>query len=341
MKMMSGKVAAVAALLLAQHVAWAADNVDEAREALQTQEDDVTQEKNLEEVFQAAEKQYSLLPSGQMSLNFSANYNYYRDDRIDIAFDEDSGGISRFRIEQDAQHAFSSALSFDYGIWNNLTFNTRLPVSYKYDTEKDVSQAALGDVSFSLRYQPFPVRPGAMNTTLYTTLSTPTGDSPYEINVREEVSSGSGYYSLGGGISVSKVIDPVVLFGSAGYTMAFDINGLNQRRGNSTLREVQPGDSLNFSMGLAYALSYEVSLSASYQQSYNFDTRFIFQDSDGIRDVNSEDSTSSVVNTSLGLRSSKNRIINLSFGFGLTEDSPDVLLGISMPIDFTGLKPGV
>ncbi|KGD65746.1 hypothetical protein Y5S_00970 [Alcanivorax nanhaiticus] len=336
MKMMSGKVAVAAALLLAQHVAWAAESVDEAREALQTQEDDVTQEKNLEEVFQAAEKQYSLLPSGQMSLNFSGNYSYYRDDRIDIAIDENTGGISRFRIEQDAQHSFSSSLSLDYGIWNNLTFNTRLPVSYKYDTQQDISQAALGDVSFGLRYQPFPVRPGAMNTTLYTTFVTPTGDSPYELNVREEVSSGSGYYSLGAGVSVSKVIDPVVLFGSLGYTYAFDVSGLNQVRGSAILTDVHPGDSLNFSMGLAYSLSYEVSLSASYQQSYNFETDFVFEN----YTASSEDSTSSVVNTSLGLRTSSNRIINLSFGFGLTEDSPDVLLGISMPIDFSGLKPG-
>ena len=341
MNMKSGKVAALAALLLAQPVAWAAESVEEARDALQTKEDDVTEEKNLEEVFQAAEKQYSLLPSGQMSLNFSANYNYYRDDRIDIALDEDSGNISRFRIEQDAQHSFGSSLSFDYGIWNNLTFNTRLPVSYKYDTEKDVSQAALGDVSFGLRYQPFPVRPGAVNTTLYTTLTTPTGDSPYEINVNSEVSSGSGFYSLGGGVSMSKVVDPVVLYGSLGYTMAFDVSGLNQPRGRSDLKEVQPGDSINFSLGLAYALSYEVSLSASYQQSYNFTTDFIFEDKDGNKIIApSEDSTSSVVNTSIGLRTSKNRIINFSFGFGLTEDSPDVLLGLSMPIDFSALKPG-
>ncbi|WP_290518363.1 transporter [Alcanivorax sp.] len=335
MKMMSGKVAAMAALLLAHHVAWAAE-VDEAREALQTTDEDVTQEKNLEEVFLAAEKQYSLLPSGEMSLNFSANYNYYRDDRIDIAIDENTGNISRFRIEQDAQHAFSSSLSLDYGIWNNLTFNTRLPVSYKYDTQKDVSQAALGDVSFSLRYQPFPVKPGAMNTTLYTTLSTPTGDSPYDINVNEEVSSGSGYYSVGAGVSASKVIDPVVLFGSLGYTYAFDASGLNQNRGGEILNEVQPGDSVNMSMGLAYSLSYEVSLSASYQQSYNFETNFLFEDYTAA----SEDSTSSVINTSLGLRTSSNRIVNLSFGFGLTEDSPDVLLGLSLPIDFSGLKPG-
>ena len=56
MKMMSGKAAVMAALLLAHHVAWAAE-VDEARDALQTTDEDVTQEKNLEEVFQAAGKQ--------------------------------------------------------------------------------------------------------------------------------------------------------------------------------------------------------------------------------------------------------------------------------------------
>lgn len=311
-------------------------SIDQAREALGQKESDVTQESSLEEVFQASEKQYSLLPSGQMSVNFGASYSYFRDDRIDINIDN-SGNINRFRIENDAQHAFGSDLSIDYGIWDNLTFNMRLPVSFKYDTEKDVSQAALGDVSFSLRYQPFPVKVGATNTTLYGTFSTATGDSPYEINTSTELSSGKGYYSVGGGVSMSKVVDPVVLFGSIGYTHSFDATGLNQARGSRRLEKVETGDSLSFSMGLAYSLSYEVSLSASYQQSYNFDTTFVF---DNGEQASSEDSTSSVVNTSLGLRTASNRIVNISFGFGLTEDSPDVLLGFNVPIDITGLRAG-
>ena len=309
-------------------------DTERAREALQQQEGDASQEKNLEEVFQASEDQYSLLQSGNMSLDFSTSYSYFRDDRIDINFDG-SGNINRFRIQNDAQHSLGSSLSFDYGIWDNLTFNTRLPVQYKFDTENDTSQAALGDISLGLRYQPFPAERGAMNTTLYSTLSTATGKSPYEINTATEVSSGKGYYSLGGGISVSKVVDPVVLFGSMGYTHALDATGLNQSRGSRILEEVQPGDSLNFSYGLAYSLSYEVSLSASYQQSYNFDTTFNFKNGDT---ANSEDSTSSTVNMSLGLRSASNRVVNVSFGFGLTEDSPDVTMGFSLPIDMTGFK---
>ena len=314
-----------------------ASEEDVAREALQQKETDVTAEKNLEEVFQAAEKQYSLLRGGDINMTFGGNYSYYRDDRIDLNID-DSGNINRFRIENDAQHAFGASLSFDYGIWNNLTFNTYLPVSYKFDTQRDTSQAALGDVSFGLRYQPFPVKIGTVNTTLYTTFSTATGDSPYDINTLNEVSSGKGYYSLGGGVSMSKVVDPVVLFGSVGYTHAFDATDLNQIRGSRILEEVETGDSLSFSFGLAYSLSYEVSLSASYQQSYNFETNFLF--ANGER-ASSEDSTSSVVNMSLGLRTAKNRIVNFSFGYGLTEDSPDVLLGLSIPVDIKGLKSGI
>ena len=315
------------------------NDADEARAALQQQEGDATEERNLEEVFQASERQYSLLRSGGMALNFSGDYSYYRNDRIDIAIG-DNGNVSRFRIENDAQHSFGASLSFDYGVWNNLTFNTRLPVQYKFDTEKDTQKAALGDVTFGLRYQPFPVRPGGINTTLFTTLSTATGDSPYTIDTQRDLSSGKGYYSLGGGVSMSKVVDPVVLFGSVGYTMAFDATGLNQQRGQDTLRRVEPGDSISFSMGLAYALSYEVSVSASYQQSYNFVSKFRFDREGEVFTAKSEDSTSSILNTSLGLRTSSNRIINISFGFGLTEDSPDVLLGISLPIDISGLKPG-
>lgn len=314
-------------------------DTDAARAALQQQEDDASEERNLEEVFQAAERQYSLLRSGNMALNFSGDYSYYRNDRIDIAIG-DNGNVSRFRIENDAQHSFGASLSFDYGIWNNLTFNTRLPVQYKYDTQRDAQQASLGDITFGLRYQPFPVRPGGVNTTLYTTLSTATGDSPYTIDPNRDLSSGKGYYSLGGGVSMSKVVDPVVLFGSVGYTMAFDATGLDQKRGQDTLKRVEPGDSISFSMGLAYALSYEVSVSASYQQSYNFVSKFRFERDGEPFTAKSEDSTSSILNTSLGLRTSSNRIINISFGFGLTEDSPDVLLGISLPIDISGLKPG-
>ncbi len=305
-----------------------------AREALKAKEDDATAEKNLEEVFQAAEKQYSLLKSGDMSFDYSLGYSYYRNDRVDIAV-SDSGAISRFLIEQDAQHSFSNSFSFDYGVWNNLTFSMNLPLVMKYDSSKDIAGAALGDVSFSARWQPFALKRGAPTTSLFMTASTATGDSPYKINPATDLASGKGYYAGSFGASVSKVIDPAVVFGSLSYTMGFDVVDINQVRSGRVLKEFHPGDSIGFSFGLAYSLSYDLSLSASYQQSYAFQSEYLFTNGDF---VSSEDSTSASLSTSVGVRMSPTRIVNVSFGFGLTEEAPDVSLGISLPIDIAGLK---
>lgn len=308
--------------------------VDEARQAVTQQESDVTAEKNLEEVFQRTEKQYSLLKAGDMGFDYAFGYSYYRDDRIDIAFN-DGGQLSRFLIENDAEHTFSNTLSADYGVFDNLTFDMRLPLTFKYDTQQDATAATLGDVAFGARWQPFPVRRGASVTTLFGTFSTATGDSPYEIDTNTELAGGKGYYATSFGASTSKVIDPAVLFGSLSYTMAFDATDLNQRRGGRILTDVQPGDSIGFSMGLAYALSYDITLSASYQQSYSFQTEFLFSDGSVVK---SSDSVSASFNSSVGVRMSPTRILSLSFGFGLTEDSPDVMLGFSLPIEVAGLK---
>lgn len=309
-------------------------NADKAREALTAKEGDVTAEKNLEEVFQAAEKQYSLLKSGEMGMSYSFDYSYFRNDRIDIAFN-DGGSISRFLIEQDAQHSFSNSFSFDYGVWNNLTINAHLPLLFKYDSAKDISGAALGDVSLGLRWQPFALKRGAPVTTLFGTFSTATGDSPYKIDPNTDLSSGKGYYATSFGASASKVIDPAVVFGSLSYTMGFDVTDLDQARGNRILTEFHPGDSVSFSMGMAYALSYDLSISVSYQQSYAFQSEYLFHNGDF---VGSEDSTSASLSSSVGVRMSPKRIVNIGFGFGLTEEASDVTIGISLPIDIAGLK---
>lgn len=310
------------------------DEADKAREALAQSDDDVSVEKNLEEVFEASEKNYSLLKKRKFAFNVGFGYSYFRDDRIDLALG-DNGTLTRFRIENDSTHSFTSSFSVDYGLRDNLTINYRAPFVFRVDTEKDSSSAALGDMSIGVRWQPFPVKPGTMNSTLFASMSLPTGDSPYEINVNTENSSGAGFVSMSGGVSISKVLDPVVLFGSSAYNLGFNASGLDQTRGSRRLEEVSPGDSVSFSFGMAYALSYDVSLSGSYSQSYNFPTQFRFTNGDL---VESEDSVTSSVNLSLGLRTSKNQIYNTSFGFGLTEDSPDVTLGFSMPLEIAGLK---
>lgn len=311
----------------------ASSGADTARDALKQQADDATSEKNLQQVFQASEKTYSLLKAGKISLQYDVDYYYYGDYRIDLATANDSSQITRFRIEQDAQHSFSNNFELSYGVRNNLTFTTSIPLVAKVDTQKDLKTTGLGDISLGVRWQPVPLKRGLPTSTLFATLSTATGDSPYEIDPNNDIATGKGFYSLSAGASVSKIADPVVLFASGSYTLSTQVSGLDQNRGGRVLESVEPGDTIGGSAGFAYAINYDVSITASYQQSYAFETTYNFAQGEYFKTA---PSTSASLNFSLGLRTNPKRIINLSLGYGLTEDTPDVVVGFSMPIDFLG-----
>lgn len=307
--------------------------VDEAREALARQEGDQDATSQLEEVFQAAEKNYSLQKRGSHALNYSFDYSYTGDQRIDL---EISGGsVRNMDVVPSATHNFTNAFTYDYGLLDNLTIGTRIPLVVKYDTQDELSVYDFGDVSLTGRWQPFAYVPGKMSTTFFATLSTKTGVSPYEIDVREQLSTGSGYYSVSAGVSLSKVLDPVVVFGSLSASWNLPETDLQQVRGARLLLELEPGMGLSGSAGFAYSLSYDISLSISTQLSYTDETILTF--SDGTRAV-AQDQMTGFLSMSLGTRVSDTTIINTSLGIGLTEDAPDFSLGLSLPINFSGLK---
>lgn len=325
-------------------------DLSRARDALTKQDNDADTEKALEEVFEAAEKNYSLLRKGTASLNYNFDYTYYGDQRIDLVIEPNLDtdgqplGTSTIRsadVSPVASHTYTNAFTLDYGLLNNLTVSGRLPLIAKYDTEEDLTTYGLGDLSASLRWQPFSYVPGKVSQTYFGSLKLKTGDSPYEIDLNKNLSTGSGYYSISGGVSASKVMDPVVLFGSLSYSYNFTADGLNQVRGGMLLKEVDPGHALSFAMGFAYSLSYDVSLSASFQGSYNDQTTFVlYTPSTGeTRRSVAGSQMSGIMNFALGVRVSPKTIANVNVGFGLTELSPDFIIGLSLPIDIEGVKP--
>lgn len=305
-----------------------------AADALKQQEDDASASKNLSEVFTAAERSYSLSKKGSYSLVYDLNYTYYRDSRLDLALDDGSSVLTRLRIEEDAQHTVSNTFSMQYGLLNNLTLTATLPFIAKSDLLKDTTTVGLGDIAFGARWEPFPLERGKLPLILNGSLSTKTGDSPYEINPNRDLSTGKGYYSIGGGASTRKFIDPIVLFGSGSLSYGFKESDLNQHRGSRILDDYSPGISGGLALGFAYSLNYDVSLTMSYQQSFATGSEFTFTSGEASSPA---DQTSSSLGISLGVRISPKTIVNTSLGFGLTEDAPDVSLGVSFPLDFLGI----
>ncbi|MFA3431887.1 putative pilus system protein FilC [Acinetobacter baumannii] len=306
----------------------------QAASALQKKEGDASQETNLQEVFTSNERQYSLIKKGVISSYYDLDYTYYRDTRIDLALSDNSSQLNRLRVEEDANHTLTNSFTLQYGVLDNLTLSATLPFVAKSEIIRDTTTAGLGDISFGARWEPFPLKQGRLPLVLFGSLSTKTGDSPYEIGL-DELSTGKGYYSVGVGASTRKYIDPVVLFASASANYGFKESGLNQARGSRTLTSFDPGISGGFSFGFAYSFNYDVSLTMSYQQSFNMDAEFQFENGESYK---SPDQSSAMLSFALGVRVSPETIVNGTVGIGLTEDAPDISLGLSFPLDILGFN---
>jgi hypothetical protein len=228
--------------------------------ALQQKEGDATAQTNLDQVFKASERTYSLSKKGSIAGSYDLDYSYYRDTRLDLALDDSSSVITRLRIGEEAQHTITNTFELQYGLLDNLTVTASLPLVARSDVTNDRATAGLGDINFGARWEPFPLERGKLPLILFGSLSTRTGDSPYEINPNFDLSTGKGYYAIGGGASTRKFIDPIVLFGSVSLNYGIKESGLNQPRGGRVLDEFSPGITGGMSVGFAYSLNYDVSL---------------------------------------------------------------------------------
>jgi hypothetical protein len=305
-----------------------------ASSALKQKSSDATTAKSLDETFTASERQYSLSKEGSYSVIYDFGYSYYANTALDLALDANSSTITRLRVENNSQHALTNTFTLQYGLLNNVTLTAALPLVAKVNPPTSSSTAGLGDLNFGARWEPFPLGTTPLPVTLFGTVTLPTGDSPYDINPLTNLSTGQGYYSFGGGISTRKFIDPIVLFGTLSANYGLDKTGLNYLSGSRTLTAFTPGYTTGIGFGFAYSLNYDVSLTMSYQQSFVFGSEYQFNDG---TISHPGDSSSATINSSLGIRVSPKTIVNVSLGFGLTPDSPNVVLGLSLPLDFLGL----
>jgi len=306
-----------------------------ASNALKQKATDTTTQTNLDQTFKATERQYSLSKQGSYSMIYDFGYSYYANTALDLALDANSSTIDRLRVENNAQHAVTNTFTFQYGLLNNLTVTGSLPLVAKVNPPTSASAFGLGDLTFGARWEPFPLGTTPLPVTLLGNFTAPTGTSPYTINPLTGMSTGQGYYSFGGGVSTRKFIDPIVLFGTLSASAGLNKSGLTQANGNRILTGFNPGYTVGYGMGFAYSLNYDVSLTVSYQQSFVFNSEYRFSNGDI---STSSTSSSATLTSSLGIRVSPKTIVNVSLGFGLTPDSPNVLLGLSLPLDFLGLS---
>lgn len=140
---------------------------------------------------------------------------------------------------------------------------------------------------------------------------------PFGFDEDEEIPFGTGFETLSASLTGVTVLDPVVFFGTLSYTEAF----AERKEGN----HIHPGDSFRLQLGMALSLNLETSLSLASDLSFTERTR-----------LNHAEVPGTYVNTgtlSIGMSRAfpSGRSFDASLAIGLSEDSPDVQLGISAP----------
>jgi opacity protein-like surface antigen len=314
-------------------------SASDARDALKKQAGDVDQSTLLKDTLTKSERQYSLLKAGRIGMNYDLNYSYEGSEAINEGFDT-TGAIDLFKIETTRAHTVTNSLSFDYGLMDNLTVNTTIPLVSKFTQSPEFGGVAnaLGDITLGGRYQPFVQTPGGPTFTVTGQLSLPTGRSPFDMVMGHNLATGAGYASGTVGLNASQVYDPVALFGSVNFTEAASANGLHQYNpaDGSTLTKVKPGKSVGIGAGFTYALSYNISTSVSFQETVTTASTVTFRDSsNNVASRQTAQQVAAILNFGLGVRLNPKTTINLSAGVGLTTDSPDFSLGLDVPLTFS------
>lgn len=297
----------------------------EARKKLKMTE--AEERKEEEEILSAAGREYTMARAGTLSFDYSFGYTYN-------SFDE--ANWEEGRLKHTSNHNLTNTVSARYAVYDNLSLGTSVPFKYKYHElgisgSKDVTD--LGDISLSANWQPFKIGGELPPVILTSSISLPTGRSPYEINPAVDLATGSGVYAVSIGCTGNKTIDPVVLFGGLTYSYQLEEDDLSYHgsSNNLTLKKVEPSDGIGASMGIGYAMSYKATVNASISASYAFGTTYEYENGE-TRSTGT--SLTASLNVGTGWRISPERTISVNVGIGLSNDASDFSVGFRIPFDY-------
>jgi hypothetical protein len=294
----------------------------EARNKLEVTEAEKSETEK--EILNAAGRQYTMMQKNTLAIVFGASYQYYS-----------SEVISNNQFIAYADNNVTTSLEVEYAWRNNLTSSFLIPFVYKWDkqgTSSSLSATDLGDMSMGLSWQPIQASGDFPSLILSGSIVLPTGKSPYDIVPNEALSTGSGFYGISVGMSVSQPIDPLVVFGGLSYLHDLPVSDIKQNWASiGELQKVTPGDAITVNVGLGEALTYMVAASLTWSYTYTFNTEYEFA---GGSTSNTGTMLQSTISLNTSWKISPKRSFTLGFSWGLTSSDPTVGINFTMPFEF-------
>jgi hypothetical protein len=260
-----------------------------------------------------------LLPFGRIEVEPS--FTYTRRDEQSAIFAALASGEFAARADQRVKrNELEGAVDLRIGLPFDSQFEVGLP--YNIVEQQIAVTAAERDEIDGWGHGLGDLRIGAAKTLLRENGWVPdligrvTWDSRTGERTDDEIALGNGFDQLRGGFTAVKRQDPLAFVGGVYYQRAFEDDN------------IKPGDEIGMSLAAVLAASPETSLSLS------FDQAFINDFERNNRVINGTDQVQATLSAGIATILGRDTLLTITAGAGLTDDSPDYFVGISLPIRF-------
>jgi len=289
-----------------------------------------------------------LLPSGTLEIDnttsyFSASADHLTVDGFALLPVLVVGDITSERVREDyLLPAFTARLGLPHKLQGDFTIPYGYELIRTVDAENVQSSSSsfgLGDISFGLSRQ-FVTEHGKWPDMLANVrFKTTTGKDPYNL-ASSQVALGTGFPGLQGNLTMAKSSDPVVFFGNLNYTANLSathtVPANDPTNPQATMvGHFNPGSSVGFQIGSILALNPETSMTVSWDQRFTRSTQL-----NGV-DIPASYLVEGTLRLGTSYLYAPGRTIDLSFGVGLTPDTPNLQFSVGLPfrMGLWGPKP--
>jgi len=287
-----------------------------------------------------AEKGGILVGKGRLIFEPGFQYTHISTHRLDITgFTVLPALVVGFiQVEKIKRDILVPSVTFKYGITDWAELNIKVPYLIRYDgytygiapdrVSRAVDQTGIGDVEGALLFHIIREKGARPDVVLSIKGKSRTGKEPYGIPIEtimgyripKELPLGSGHWAVEPGLTLVKSADPAVLFVNMSYFYHI------KRDVGHGIGTVDPSDSINYSLGVTYALSEKVALSTAFEQKF-----YNMAKINGVKVPETDITTASLL-LGASYTYSPKMSLSITVSMGLTPDSPDVQVSLRMPI---------
>jgi hypothetical protein len=289
-----------------------------------------------------------LLPSGTLEIDNTTSYFSASSDHLSINGFAllpvlVVGDIASQRVREDfLLPSFTARL----GLPHKFQMDVLVPYGYEsirtvdaLNVQTTATSFGLGDISAGV-YRQLTTEHGHMPDMLANVrFKSTTGKDSFSLT-SSEVALGTGFNALQGNLTVAKSSDPVVFFGNLSYTANLPANHTVSANDPTnpdakTIGHFTPGGAVGFQLGSILALNPEVSMTVGWDQRFTRSTQL-----NGV-DIPASYLVEGTLRLGTSYMYAPGKIVDLSFGVGLTPDTPNLQFSVGVPLRMTlwGPKP--